>query len=102
MLSIASATHKVVSAIPLPASLFRLLLLLLLLPLDMDIAIARYFIQRTKRLAVKSDVFVVDKREACGGPVAVRLCVGGGGRGGRRGVCVLCLGRHLCGEAEGC
>jgi hypothetical protein len=52
----------------------------------MDISIARHFIQRTKGLAVKGNVFVVDERETCGGPVAVRLGVCGGGRGWPRGV----------------
>lgn len=68
------------SAISLPASLFGGLLLLLLLParsaLDMDVSIARHFIEGAERLAVKSDVFVVDSESS--GPVVI---------GGVRGFC---------------
>jgi hypothetical protein len=84
------------SANSLPASLFRLLLL----PprTALDIPIARDFIESTKRLAVKGEVFVVDG-EACGGPpVAGRLVshgVCGGGRAGARGVCFLGLRAHI-------
>jgi hypothetical protein len=84
------------SANPLPASLFRLLLLSPRTALD--ISIARHFIESTKRLAVKGEVFVVDG-EACGGtPVAGGLVshgICGGGRAGARGVCFLILGAHI-------
>ena len=92
--------ESALSAIALPASLFRLLLLLLLSARTaLDISITGHLVEGAERLAIKSDIFVVDSKAS--GPVAVKgvHSVCGGGRAGSRGVGVLCLGTHF-GEAE--